>query len=309
MQNDTFSCGIVTANTIAHGALGDELWEPKKRSSAHAMWFITLAKEYLNNHQLTNMNEDVPMDEDDLPDIVLESSIQAEKLPKKPDTHISGPALQSHEPTASSKVLAAESTDTRVHNAVEAYLSRGSLLSWLKQVPTVGDKRPLSKADLGSKDRSGGKVAKKAKVVKLQSGPAVGISRSATASRDLRMAARSGTSEPCPRKKATWKTKILELDKDAIADDDCQTVHHSNCGRTMKNKEPYDVSRFREHVMKKCAQQKPTPTAGMPSRMCYLLRNCKSGSWIKHHQDLNSCSLWPGYSQHSGPKARLEDIP
>ncbi|KAG0694658.1 hypothetical protein DFH29DRAFT_755847, partial [Suillus ampliporus] len=42
MQNDTFSCGIVMANTIAHGALGDELWELKKRSSARAMWFITL---------------------------------------------------------------------------------------------------------------------------------------------------------------------------------------------------------------------------------------------------------------------------
>jgi hypothetical protein len=71
------------------------------------------------------------------------------------------------------------------------------------------------------------------------------------------------TFEPCPRKKATWKTKILEVDKDAIAEDDCQTVRHSICGRTMKNKEPYDVSRFREHIIKKCAQQKPTPAARM----------------------------------------------
>jgi hypothetical protein len=90
------------------------------------------------------MNEDVPMDDDDLPDIVLESSIQAEKLSKnvdqqslvvekktylsfilnnQPDTYISVPALQSCEPTASSKVLAAESTDTRVHNVIEADLS------------------------------------------------------------------------------------------------------------------------------------------------------------------------------------------
>jgi hypothetical protein len=56
MQNDTFSCGIVTANTIAHGALRDELWKLKKCSSARAMWFITLAKEYLNNISTNSTN-------------------------------------------------------------------------------------------------------------------------------------------------------------------------------------------------------------------------------------------------------------
>lgn len=49
LQNDTYSCGVVSANTIAHAALRDELWQPQTKSVARATWFILLARDWLND--------------------------------------------------------------------------------------------------------------------------------------------------------------------------------------------------------------------------------------------------------------------
>ncbi|KIJ59916.1 hypothetical protein HYDPIDRAFT_32656 [Hydnomerulius pinastri MD-312] len=55
MQTDTFSCGIVTANTIAHAIFGEALWQPSSRSMARASWFIINAREYLQKDQLRQL--------------------------------------------------------------------------------------------------------------------------------------------------------------------------------------------------------------------------------------------------------------
>ena len=78
---------------------------------------------------------------------------------------------------------------------------------------------------------------------------AVGISRSARASRQLRAASNSSRFVVCPNKLARWKAKVLELDNDAeFNDTNCRLVRHSKCGKDILVKEPYDVSRFRTHL-------------------------------------------------------------
>lgn len=41
-QNDTYSCGLVTVNTIAHHVLGEPLWTPTTALTYRLKWFSAL---------------------------------------------------------------------------------------------------------------------------------------------------------------------------------------------------------------------------------------------------------------------------
>ncbi|KIJ59917.1 hypothetical protein HYDPIDRAFT_170487 [Hydnomerulius pinastri MD-312] len=58
---------------------------------------------------------------------------------------------------------------------------------------------------------------------------------------------------------------ILDIDPHAeFDDDDCRVVRHSQCGRRVTVKEPYDVTRFRQHNAQ-CSSHKPSPAGGTPT--------------------------------------------
>ncbi|KAG2152842.1 hypothetical protein DEU56DRAFT_977227 [Suillus clintonianus] len=277
-QNDTYSCGVVSTNAIAHTVFGDELWQPKAKSVARATWFVILARDWLSNVRMYfaicfKCHTDMIM----FAKCEIRKSINGGEVDKKNSLSF----ILNNPSSCAPPILATSSTSTLAstiepvvnHSSVDLSATTGdskievpkqSLLNWLSHVPKVGGKRTRSKTDFVGTENKVVEVVKKARLGEESFGP-VGISQSATASRGLRAAARSGEFKPCPKKKATWKKKIRELDSDAVAEDDCQTVRHSICGRTIKVKEPYDVSRFREHATKKCAHQKSTPAAGMPT--------------------------------------------
>ena len=162
------------------------------------------------------------------------------------------------------------------HSVAKPPQSSGSLLTWFNS--TSQRKRSHSDAKLAPAG-SGVTVslskptghksnlfAKRTKVDDSEgdSQGVIGISRSATASRELCIATKNGQFAPCPKKLARWKAKILELDEDAEFDkDDCRVVRHSRCGGRIRVKEPYDVTRFRAHKLQ-CVSSKRS-SAGMPT--------------------------------------------
>lgn len=93
-----------------------------------------------------------------------------------------------------------------------------------------------------------------------------GTSNSAVASRALRETFRSGKLEMDKKKVARWKQKCCSEDPNVEFDKKNITARHSKCGEFIKMKEPYDATRFKEHV-KRCTPEarKKKPAAGMLS--------------------------------------------
>lgn len=94
---------------------------------------------------------------------------------------------------------------------------------------------------------------------------AVGISRSATASRNLREQVKKGEFTPKAANLARWKKKLVELDANCLPDEKtAKRVRHSACGRWIVVKDVYDTVRFKDHINKQCNKRPPTATAQMP---------------------------------------------
>jgi hypothetical protein len=157
-----------------------------------------------------------------------------------------------------------------------ATLSKKSgLLRWV--TVGAGKKRTQKDAEISSlndseSESSAKKTSKRKKsaIKKLKSIagaiPGPGVSRSATASRELRKTVQNGTFKPNPQRLERWKKAIKKLDKEADTNDKtAQEARHSICGRWYKGKEPYDTYRFRKHVNEECSSSSHTAGAGTPT--------------------------------------------
>jgi hypothetical protein len=135
--------------------------------------------------------------------------------------------------------------------------AKTGLLDWLKISKSKKRTRDVAEISSISSDESdsaskktsrGNSISKKMKAMAgTASGP--GLSRAATASRELRRKVQNGEFKPDPQKLKKWTAEIKRIDKDAEVDDKtAKDVRHSRCGRWYKVKEPYDTYRFRKHV-------------------------------------------------------------
>jgi hypothetical protein len=120
-------------------------------------------------------------------------------------------------------------------------------------------KRPYTPSFLSDTGSNGGHFEKRRKTSQ-------GMSKSARASRALNEAFRSGKLEMSKSKVENWRQKCRSKDPDVEFDKNNIAARHSKCREFIKMKEPYDASRFNEHV-KKCTPQtrKKKPAAGTPS--------------------------------------------
>jgi hypothetical protein len=94
-----------------------------------------------------------------------------------------------------------------------------------------------------------------------------GKSKSAIASRALREKYRKGELEVDETQLKRWKKKIIGEDSKAeFNGKNTFAVRHSKCGDYINAKEPFDVTRFRQHI-KQCTKesQKRRPASGVPS--------------------------------------------
>ena len=96
---------------------------------------------------------------------------------------------------------------------------------------------------------------------------AEGKSKSAKSSRALRERFRKGELEVDETQLKRWRKKIINEDPNAEFDGkNTFAVRHSKCGDFINAKEPYDATRFREHI-KQCTEEtrKRRPASGVPS--------------------------------------------
>ncbi|KAJ6482001.1 hypothetical protein C8R45DRAFT_831472 [Mycena sanguinolenta] len=75
----------------------------------------------------------------------------------------------------------------------------------------------------------------------------VGLSKSATCARDLRLQVQSGEFQPSAAKTASFREKIREIDPEAEFEPTSKEVQCSVCQQWRKMKEPYNTSRFSDH--------------------------------------------------------------
>lgn len=109
-------------------------------------------------------------------------------------------------------------------------------------------------------------LTKKVKAVTLTSARPAGNSRSAQASRKLRASVVDGTFQLNPRRFNNWKAKILVMDEKATYDTEfANSARHFPCGEWIPGKEPYDATRFGDHV-KICSKAKAA--TGMFTVIC-----------------------------------------
>ena len=82
------------------------------------------------------------------------------------------------------------------------------------------------------------------------SGGPIGISKSAAASRSLNQQCDDGKFVKDPAKWARFTEAIKKLDAQAVfdVDDDPRKVQHSVCFKPQKMKEPYNISRYEDHI-------------------------------------------------------------
>ncbi|KIJ10894.1 hypothetical protein PAXINDRAFT_157495 [Paxillus involutus ATCC 200175] len=333
-QQDCYSCGIVTANTIAHAMFGDPLWQPEGRSKARAEWFVMLVKDcqYLCNDRYHQVKVASPSDEasihvptdttlsgissrhnasfaiggHDLPleefalavsldnhngqDDALITNGQSSALAQptcipsasesttvsqkyslafvmhstRTDDMIAAREIAEESRTGDGHPSKSTSTAVRTLNVHSDMASsqRSGLMGWLQGGEIRGKRgrsgsqlqlNSLSSDNVSGSDQASDRLKKSAvKRTKVAQDPkeVIGTSRSAEASRDLRVAAKSGQFRPNAEKSKKWKTKILALDEHAeFIDENCMVVRHSKCAEPITVKEPYDVSRFKKHCL------------------------------------------------------------
>jgi hypothetical protein len=111
----------------------------------------------------------------------------------------------------------------------------------------------------------------------------IGISKSATASRNIRDAEKRGEFEVNKGKENRWRSKILNLDAHAeFYTGDVSRVRHSRCGKDLRVKEPYDTTRFAKHV---CDCKGAKKTANASGGTYTLVKMAKEMGWNKKRDD------------------------
>ena len=116
------------------------------------------------------------------------------------------------------------------------------------------------------------------KVEHREGGP-IGLSKSAMAARNARAAEGRGEFKVNTAKFGNWKKKILLLDRNAeFNETQIRVVRHSVCGRSVKVKEPYDTTRFSDHIKNECANLKPKPSAGTSTLFKFGISTLKRGT-------------------------------
>jgi hypothetical protein len=270
VQNDSYSCGIITANTIAHTILGHPLCDNSCTANERIKWFIRFASLYQSKSVSATMNEDV-----DMPLAAREDLSNGLNQARKAVTRVID-LLNPIDPSDPSE-LATVSYDSDSSSDCDIPLQPKPkpTMSTLKS-DNSGHKRtrPDSSTDSESNTESSdgyesstnslssAEEKRKAKYVKAGEG----TSRSATASRAMREKFRDGILKIQPWRVEAWKKKVLKDDPKAEFDpkDICH-ARHSGCGKYVKMKEPCNIGRWKDHIHACNKKSSKKPAAGTPT--------------------------------------------
>ncbi|KAI0363681.1 hypothetical protein BV20DRAFT_957785 [Pilatotrama ljubarskyi] len=265
IQRDGSSCGVCTINTIAHNIFGDRLFTPEDRYRLQLEYFVVLG-----NAQITHAVSFL----DALPSKYADSGPQSQcrtaraeayshstsSIEPAPSTLKSEPKLlrrRANSPEGeerSKKRVRSESTQERpleasppaseliMRSAVAMPAESSDGLEKTRSPPQIPFHSFASTRDTKRTESAAHRIQ--------EPGP-VGISRSATASRKLKNSLHDGTFELDERRLSNMLDQVALLDSAAEVREDANRrwqVWHSRCGKWYTMKEPYSVTRFRDHV-------------------------------------------------------------
>lgn len=286
LQNDTWNCGIIAANTIAHAAFGDALWTKESGNKERLKHFCG-AIDLLVDGGLSNAQprrEWGILNEEDTTLQTVESSPNSPDLPT--------PASTPREMTSSDERLDVDSKigescgatrDTATPGLeAEQELACESSACMNVDADVVDDAicndgvdKGLREGDEGKDEGDEGKGKKKRsrsashdgagpaspslpKVARTDSntnkpmGSKPKTRKTAEYENALRDACKSGMVLPTDPRVVKWRAKIRELDPGTyFDDDDLHAYWHTKCGQMKHVKQLGDMTRWREHN-KKC---------------------------------------------------------
>lgn len=321
LQDDSFSCGIITLNTLEHAISNRPLWNAQRAVDERLRWFSRLAETIESRptelpHDLNNSpTVPTPLAEA-LPDAgkrrtlfdllnpianPVPSTTPLEKLcdydsdstsstktgantlchlEDLPDVDYdnlladTGSDWQSHACSASSSRLSLQ--DGISTNKIDTESGESSPENTAHDVSnTQGLKRSRSELSSESDYNGDSSDSEKGRRAKKYIKAGEGTSRSAMHSHKQRAQLFNGTFKVNATRYENWQAKVLNVDPHAKFDkNDCRKAWHSVCGRFKTMKEPYDFTRFKDHV-EECSSKKTVGRAQTLLGMGWATKNRK----------------------------------
>ncbi|KAF8167513.1 hypothetical protein B0H34DRAFT_854442 [Crassisporium funariophilum] len=238
VQDDTYSCGIITANTIEHAVLNRPLCHSKCATEERLKWRGYMqnasyqAQKALTIADLLNpINTDQHSEHSAMNDYDSDSSSEREVLCDVPNT----------------------SQNTYIPKPGGNGLERERVESVVESDTDSSDGYESSTISISANE---GKQKKKY----IKAGE--GTSRSATASRIRREKLRNGTLKIEEWRYEAWKKKVLKDDSKAtFHPQDKFRPRHSSCGKYVRMKDPCNIGRWNVHI-ESCKAEKSKKRAG-----------------------------------------------
>jgi hypothetical protein len=267
VQDDGYSCGIITANTMAHAILNRPLCNSNHATEERLKWFIRFASLYPAKSASATLDKDINLAApEDLSNTQARKALTIAALlnpiDNGPSEHLTTTSYDSDGSSDSEDIL-----DVPVRPKGKPPMSTS-------ESPSDGHKctRPdsLTSSNTESSDgyeSSANSLAtvedkQKAKYVKAGEG----TSRSATASRVRREKLRDGTLSIEAWRIEAWKKKVLRDDpKVEFNPKHIRRVRHLGCGKYVKMKDPCDIGRWRDHIEACNKKRSKKPAGGTPT--------------------------------------------
>jgi len=292
VQDDGYSCGIITANTIAHALFNRQLWTSAGAVQERLQWFIRIAEfqhkapmlapevalasrnKRVSITNLLNPSPNCPSlklkDYDS--DVSTTSGSSSQSHLPIPNQSPNGHFFESFEDAVSDNIsMASIDPPMSLHPSTTAGSSNASIIfdndtpsfSALKdprspaQSVRQGISAIQSESEYDGDWSDSGASAELSwhrphKYIKAGEG----TSKSACHSRKRREKLQNGTFKVNDVRLEKWKRDVLELDEDAEFDPhDIRSIRHSGCSKFIKVKDAYNLTRWTDHV-RKCAKKK-----------------------------------------------------
>jgi hypothetical protein len=272
VQKDSYSCGIITANTIAHAILDHPLCNNVQAAQERIRWFIHFASLYQFKSVSATVIEDVdmtgpfaaPEDPSNIPNQARKDVMRIADL--------LNPIDPSELPTASG-YDSDDSSDFEETSNIPLQPKPKPAISALK-ADNTSQKRPrpdsLTNPNAESSDgyesstNSLASAEIKRTVNYVKAGE--GTSRSAKASRAMREDFRDGSLKIKAWRIEAWKEKVLKDDPQAEFDPkDISRARHSGCGKYVKMKDPCNIGRWKDHIQACNKKSTKKHAGGTPS--------------------------------------------
>ncbi|KAJ7092781.1 hypothetical protein B0H15DRAFT_1020862 [Mycena belliarum] len=272
-QTDGFSCPIIAVNAIAHNEFGDTLWTQKDAKVLRMKAFCDILKHALAAERIASKPVPAISDPTDLAENLLSVDVDInDELYALPS--IAAPCAE----------LAEDSQDIEMGEAEEdpdkALLLSSRKGSAKRRADSIEDaeepERKIPRTVTAVRDpdrvasrstdlglRLGAKTASKStgrlgtQKPDLVDRASVGLSASATTTRNQRTKIKNGTFKPSATKTKNFREKCRTLDSGATFEPNSKEVQCSICKVWVKMKEPYNTSRFRDHAGAPCAPPPP----------------------------------------------------